>query len=403
MKAPEPGEILGSYRVVQLVGRGGMGSVYEAEHVETGERRALKIMHEEAAQKASFRQRFLREARAAMAVSHPNIVRFFEIYEHEATPIIAMELLAGRSLEHDLLTHGKMTVQELSRVLLPIVSAVGHAHALGIVHRDLKPENIFIQDDGNSKLLDFGIVKLTHTDGAAAITQALTQTGFVLGTPFYMSPEQASGEKKIDQRSDIWSMGIIFYRCLSGILPTESSSFPGVFKKIVVDPIPPLDAAALALPKEMVTLIERMLAKRPDDRPWDLREVFSELSPHATVSVPVFSKASDDAVFDTSPSSEQKVSDGSGPVSSGGTLVIAPESSGRGLAPLPLSNGSGVDGGMTTALPRQTALLESSESPWKGGSQTSPVYIPKNSRLWIVVVVLAALAVAVLVAAWMHR
>src|SRR5262249_52289680 len=154
--------------------------------------------------------------------------------EHQGVPIMAMELLDGVSLEQRLLRDGRLAMPDLAAVMVRATSAVGTAHAVGIVHRDLKPENIFITTGpaADVRVLDFGIAKLTATHGLAARTADLTQTGAFLGTPLYMSPEQVFGEKRVDHRSDIWSIGVILYRCLTGIVPTNGETFGEVMRKI---------------------------------------------------------------------------------------------------------------------------------------------------------------------------
>ncbi len=287
-----PGILVHHYRVGRLLGRGGMGSVYEAVHAVSGERVALKTMHAEVAARRVYRKRFLREARAAMAVPHVSIVKILEVFEHDDEPMIAMEMLDGESLEQLLRREGKLPLDRVARIFVHVTSALGTAHALGIVHRDLKPDNIFLTRGAPGvKVLDFGIAKLTATEGEAAATQALTETGATMGTPTYMSPEQVSGEKKIDQRADIWSLGIILYRCLSGVVPTKGGSFGEVFRRVMVEDLTPVEQLVPGLPAEVVTLVRRMLTRPRDQRPWDLREVHAVLERHAGETAPSFQEA----------------------------------------------------------------------------------------------------------------
>ena len=287
-----PGTLVQRYSIEGTLGRGGMGTVYAAVDTTRGERVALKTMHPQLAEDPVFKKRFLREARATMAVPHDSIVRIHEVFEHDGAPWIAMELLDGESLEQLLKRERKLPLPMVSRILVHVASAVGTAHALGIVHRDLKPENIFLLRGGlGVKVVDFGIAKLTATDGAAAETQALTSTGAMLGTPFYMSPEQAAGEKRIDHRADIWSLGIILYRCLSGVLPTEGKSFGEIFRRVVTEPFTPLRELVPDLPGDVDDLVESMLRKPRDERLWDLRDVHAVLGRHADESAPAFAEA----------------------------------------------------------------------------------------------------------------
>ncbi len=289
------GVVIHGYRIEGLLGRGGMGEVHRARHEATGRVVALKSMNAQAATIEEFRKRFRREARAAMAVHHRNVVVVHEIFENDGTPFIAMEMLSGETLEERMAREGKLPLQLVARIGVRVASAVGTAHAIGIVHRDLKPENIFLVGGGadpDVKVLDFGIAKLTATDGAAAETAALTKTGALMGTPYYMSPEQAFGEKTIDQRSDVWALGIILYRALSGVLPTRANGFGEVFRLVVQASFPPLREAAPDVPAELAGLVDSMLDKKPAGRPWDLRACYDILRKHAetaaVVDVPTF-------------------------------------------------------------------------------------------------------------------
>ena len=283
------GAIVGRYRIERLLGRGGMGEVWLASPSEGGAPVALKVMRPEAARRPNLRKRFVREARAAMAVPHPNIVRIVEAFEHQGLPVIAMEVLKGESLE-ERLTRSRPPLDEICRILVRVTSAVGTAHAAGIVHRDLKPDNIYLGAD-DVKVLDFGIAKLTATHGAAAQTAALTKTGAVMGTPFYMAPEQAFGDKRIDHRADIWSLGIILYRCLTGVLPTSAATVGEVLRKVLEARFPPVSEVAPAVPADLAAMTMKMIAKAAADRPWDLREVHEVLQRHAHTTAPAFGTA----------------------------------------------------------------------------------------------------------------
>ncbi|HVY48578.1 MAG TPA: serine/threonine-protein kinase [Minicystis sp.] len=285
-----PGTRVHRYRIDAVVGVGGMGTVYRATRLDDGQVVAVKGLHHHVAKKLEHQKRFLREARAAMAVDHESIVRVYEVFEHDDAPMLAMELLVGESLEAVLVRERRLSLERAARVLVRVTSAVGTAHALGIVHRDLKPDNVFLVDgdDTRVKVLDFGIAKLTATEGAAAETAALTRTGALIGTPFYMSPEQAFGEKRIDQRADIWSLGIVLYRCLSGVLPTYGASFADVFRAVVSGEFAPIERLCPGLPSDVAALVARMLQRSPGDRPWDLREVHAVLERHAATKAPAF-------------------------------------------------------------------------------------------------------------------
>jgi serine/threonine-protein kinase len=295
----EPGAIVaGRYRLDRLLGRGGMGEVWAAEQTITRKKVAVKFLAGAAALSDETRRRFIREARAACAVQHPNVVEVHDVVEADAdTPAMVMELLRGESLEAKLQRDGKLALEEALSIVLRVVSAVGTAHTLGIIHRDIKPDNIFIAEtpEGTEvKVLDFGIAKIaTNDDGEQ--TANLTATGSMLGTPYYMSPEQAFGEKRIDHRADIWSIGIVLYRCLSGQLPTQADNLGQILKVIMTRSIPKLGAVAPELPKPISALVDRMLGYSPSERPADLREVKAAIESFLRVRVSDFGAPAIDA------------------------------------------------------------------------------------------------------------
>jgi serine/threonine protein kinase len=294
-----PGAIvIGRYRLEQMLGRGGMGEVWAAEQMITRKRVALKFLVGKAAEDPDTRKRFLREARAACAVRHPNVVEVHDVIElEEGVPALVMELLKGESLESKLQRDGKLPVDEALSILVRVVSAVGTAHTAGVWHRDLKPDNIFLAETPEGievKVLDFGIAKIATSEGGAA-TAELTATGAMLGTPYYMSPEQAFGEKRIDHRSDIWSLGIVMYRCLTGQLPTKADNLGQIMKIIMVRSIPRLAESAPELPRSIAELVDRMLGYEPSERPADLREVKAVIEAHLRVRVTDFGPPAIDA------------------------------------------------------------------------------------------------------------
>ncbi len=266
----------GKYRLDRLIGKGGMGEVWAAAHVVTRQRVAIKFLSGDTQINDDARRRFFREARAACAVQHPNVVVIHDVIEVEdQTPAIVMELFQGESLESKLAREGKLSVETTLRLLLPVVSAVGTAHSLGVVHRDIKPDNIFLAETAEGitvKVLDFGVAKLgPREDGS--VTGALTSTGAMLGTPYYMSPEQAFGEKQIDHRADLWSLGIVMFRCLSGTLPTKADNIGQILKIIMTRSIPRLATVAPHVPEAVDRLVMQLLGYSPAERPADLRPV----------------------------------------------------------------------------------------------------------------------------------
>jgi len=226
----EAGNILsGKYRLETEIGRGGMGSVWRATRLDLGASVAVKVMHGHAADNPVGVERFAREAKAAAGLRSPHVVRIidFGIDEATHTPFIAMEMLEGESLAQRLESVERLSPRQLSRVITGVARALSEAHAAGIVHRDLKPANIFLvenHDDELVKLLDFGVAK--------ALGGVATATGHVLGTPYYMSPEQVNSLKDIDHRADLWSLGVIASECLTGRKPFNAETLSELAMKI---------------------------------------------------------------------------------------------------------------------------------------------------------------------------
>jgi serine/threonine-protein kinase len=282
------------YQLDHELGSGGMGSVWAARHLVTGKNVALKFL---SANKPEARQRFIREARAASRVRHPNVVAVHDVLElDDGGLVMVMDLLFGETLGQRLDRRGSLSVRETASILAPVISAVGSAHAAGVVHRDLKPDNIFLADDEPTPLtasgqrspevrvLDFGIAKL-HEDFESA---GLTNTGALLGTPYYMSPEQIFGEKDIDARADVWSLGVIIYECLTGRRPFEGDNAGQVMKAILKGEPVPIDTRVPDLPPPMIALVQRMMELDRDERPRDLQEPLDVLSAFAAQPAPPF-------------------------------------------------------------------------------------------------------------------
>ncbi len=257
------GEVLaGKYLLIRPLGAGGMGQVWLARNLATQAEVAAKVLLPERAVVGEALERFRREAQTTASLWHRGIVRVFDLVEldHEkGSLLLVMELLHGQTLAQRLEQAGKLAVNETVRVLIPILSALNHAHRVGVVHRDLKPDNVFLaaEPDGEMipKLVDFGISKMRHA------SSAITARGALIGTPFYMSPEQARGDA-IDERSDIFAVGILLYECLSGSPPFGGQTLSEVVKAIT-DGIP---APIEGIPPALQEVIVRALAKRAEDR-----------------------------------------------------------------------------------------------------------------------------------------
>lgn len=240
MHALKAGDLLGGkYRLIRLLGQGGMGTVWHAQHLSLNASVALKFVTSNEMD-AQGLQRFLGEARMAAALRSPHVVQILDYGVLDGIPHIAMELLEGQSLAERLAREGRLDVGDTARVIQHVVRAIGRAHDAGIVHRDLKPENVFIvrnDDEELIKVLDFGIAKgnaATLGDSAAFATRP----GALLGTPHYMSPEQVDGVSAVDYRTDIWSLGVIAYRCLLGKLPFAGDSVGRLVLAICSRPLP---------------------------------------------------------------------------------------------------------------------------------------------------------------------
>jgi serine/threonine-protein kinase len=226
------------FRLVKMIGRGGMGSVWEAKHLGLDVPCAVKFIEGELANVAEAHSRFEREAKAAAQLRSPNVVQIFDHGVWQGRPYIAMELLEGEDLGKRLARRGgKLSPREVNFVVEEVCRALTRAHQAGVVHRDLKPDNIFIVKDDDRdivKILDFGVAK----SASQALDGSNTKTGAMLGTPYYMSPEQAQGIKSVDARSDLWSLAVIVFQCLTGKLPFESEALGDLLVKIIVQPIP---------------------------------------------------------------------------------------------------------------------------------------------------------------------
>ena len=285
-----PGDVLGStYELESRLGKGGMGEVWRARHLITNERVAVKVLLADLAQDAALQKRFLREARAAAAVKHPNVVELREVQQGEdGAPFLVMELLTGETLGRRLRRKGTLSVGEAAAIFLPVFDAVEAAHAVGLVHRDLKPENIFLAHDGGGvsarvRVLDFGIAKqveklATPSASSAAATAPAETTAAMLGTPYYMAPEQALGERDIDGRADIWSLGVVLYECLSGRRPTEAATLGAILKIIVTDGVVPIRSVLPEIDGELADSLMQMLRTGRDARAPSLDAIRERLS-----------------------------------------------------------------------------------------------------------------------------
>jgi eukaryotic-like serine/threonine-protein kinase len=270
MEAPPSTELIaGKYQLITLMGRGGMGSVWEGKHITLGTRVAIKFIEADHASSDEARQRFDNEARAAATIRSKFAI---QIFDHglltDGRPYIVMEYLTGEPLDKRLQRLGTLSLPDTARILQHVSRALGKAHENGIIHRDLKPENIYLvsdDEDGGevAKVLDFGIAKITSDTMSISNN---TKTGAILGTPYFMSPEQARGLKSIDSRSDIWSLGVIAFRCLTGRLPFDGESVGDLLVKICVAPLPVPSQINPAIPQMFDAWFAKCLEREPEKR-----------------------------------------------------------------------------------------------------------------------------------------
>jgi serine/threonine protein kinase len=273
--AQAPDEIgrLGNYRVLKVLGSGGMGIVFQAEDLKLRRQVALKVMKKSMAQSAVNRGRFMREAVTAASIEHDHIVPIYEINEDRQVPYLAMKLLVGESLEDRLNRVGKLPIDEVLRIGKEIAEGLGAAHEKGLIHRDIKPANIWLEEGkGRVKIVDFGLAAWTESGDIR-----LTQENFLVGTPMYMSPEQASGDIPLDHRTDLFSLGSVMYRMCTGTLPFKGKTTLNVLAALATKkPRTPRERNP-EVPMALSGLIMQLLQKRPDDRPRSAMAVVASL------------------------------------------------------------------------------------------------------------------------------
>jgi serine/threonine protein kinase len=267
------GQTLGSFRVLSLLGEGGMGRVYLAEHVLIGRRAAIKVLAAEIADNEDFISRFFTEARAVNDIRHPNIVEVTDFGTFGKVPYIVMELLDGETLEERLGRVCMLDAASAARVVAQVAAAVGAGHDHGMVHRDLKPANIFLRNHPDYpdfvKVLDFGIAKLVAQDRNV---QHHTEMGALIGTPAYMSPEQCLGDTHLDHRSDIYSLGVVLYQMLTGRLPFTAATAGRLIMSHVQETPPPPQSINPDISASTSAIVLRAMAKKPDQRFSSMRE-----------------------------------------------------------------------------------------------------------------------------------
>lgn len=273
------------YRLVRCIGSGGMGEVWEALHEAIGRRVALKILLPQYAKDREVVARFHREARATSKIGDPRIVDVLDMgLLSDGAPYLVMELLVGETLGQLLGRQGQLSIRSATRIASEIASALGAAHEADVIHRDLKPENVFLLGSSDTpeyerplKVLDFGVAKVRSAEDEVS----LTQTGAAVGTPTYMSPEQASGLANVDARSDVWSLGVLLYRMLAGQTPFVGDSYALLLVAILAQPPTSILKFRGDLPPALERLLMQLLAKDRSERPGSMAEVVKRLEPFA--------------------------------------------------------------------------------------------------------------------------
>ena len=268
----ERGGRMGHYQLLRRLGSGGMGSVYEAEDTLLHRKVAIKVMRDNLPEESDARERFLREARAAAAVAHDHVVTVFQVGEENGTPYIAMQLLHGQTLEDRLERNPVVSLKETVRVGREIAEGLAAAHDKGLIHRDVKPSNVWLEaETGRVKIVDFGLARAT------AEARHLTQSGMIVGTPAYMSPEQARGEE-LDARSDLFSLGCILYQMTTGERAFDGPTVVSILRSLELDTPAAVKVKKPDVPPALSNLIGDLLAKDRSARPASAREVARRLA-----------------------------------------------------------------------------------------------------------------------------
>ena len=280
----EPGQMLSHYRLIEKIGEGGMGVVWKAHDEKLRRDVAVKVLPPELVQDPERRRRLLHEARAEAAVDHPNIASVFEVDEADGVVFVAMEFVRGKSLRA-LLGERALPIPEALRLATDVAGGLAAAHAARVIHRDLKPENVMVRSDGHVKILDFGLAKMlqeqedlsrSKLSKAETLTDELTRQGRVLGTPAYMSPEQARGEA-LDARTDIFSFGSMLYEMVAGKAPFEGRSATDILSAILRDRPPAPSAHNTKVPGELDRIVGKCLEKEARDRYPDATDLAVDL------------------------------------------------------------------------------------------------------------------------------
>lgn len=269
--APASTEYIGEYQIVGKLGQGGMGTVYEAVHDKLNRRVALKVISSQAMENETYVKRFKREAQAAAALNHPNIIGVFDIGEDVDRHYFSMEFVDGESVQEKIKREGKIPLEETLRIVADVVKALRYAKEQNFIHRDIKPENIMLTKTGVVKLADLGLAKNTEEEFG------VTATGTGLGTPYYMAPEQSMDAAHVEFTADIYALGITILHMLTGKRPYESNSAIQIVRMHLRDPLPSGKDLGTPLPEAVEALILKMCDKKPENRHADYEELQDEI------------------------------------------------------------------------------------------------------------------------------
>ncbi|HEY0705753.1 MAG TPA: serine/threonine-protein kinase, partial [Polyangia bacterium] len=271
------------YEIIRRIGEGGMGAVYEGRHVVLRRQVAVKVLLEKFVEKTELVARLLQEARLASAIGHENIVDVTDFgTTADGRAFVVMEFLEGEALSALVIREAPLAIERCLRIARQIVSALGAAHGKGIVHRDVKPENVFLLRRGEQdfvKVVDFGVSKAVRSREDGAELLRLTRTGMVLGTPLYMSPEQARGNEDVDVRADVWAVGVLLYECLTGEVPFRANNYLGVISQVLTQEIQPPSRLRpeLGIPPAVEAVVMRAMAKDRNERYQDMATLERDL------------------------------------------------------------------------------------------------------------------------------
>jgi serine/threonine-protein kinase len=334
MELTEGAVVAGRFRLVKQLGQGAMGTVWKAQHTGLDVPCAVKFIRAQHASSPEVRARFEREAKSAAQLRSPHVVQILDHGEWDGLPYMAMELLEGEELQVRLDREGKLPPAEVADIVQQITRALSKAHAMGLIHRDLKPSNIFLTRDGDqqiAKILDFGIVKDVSGDSH-------TRAGSIMGTPYYMSPEQARSSRTIDARADLWSLGVVAYRCVTGKLPFTAESMGDLLMKILSAPLP-VPSQVAEVPAGFDAWWQKAASRDPAQRFQSAKELADALSAVLAPAAATLASAGATGAGPMSlgvPSPAVSVAQAAGPMSQG--AYPAPMS--QGAYPAPMSQGA---------------------------------------------------------------